>query len=112
VHEERYRTRSPKERIEFREWGIEAVGRPGIPESIFSPPAHGPALPSYRRPVLLGEGKPVEVDVHDRAGLAAGATVAGPAIIEDDLMTVLVAQGSTARMTAHGNVLVEIDAKD
>jgi len=111
VHEERYRTRSPKERIEFQEWGVEAVGRPGIPESIFSLPAHGSALPSYRRPILQAEGEPAEVDVHDRVGLAPGATVAGPAIIEDDLMTILVVEGSTARMTGQGNILVEIDGQ-
>ncbi|GIK82875.1 MAG: hydantoinase [Alphaproteobacteria bacterium] len=109
VHEERYRTRSQKERVEFREWGVEAVGRHEVSESIFAYRPPDTVRPSYRRTVLLSQGTQVDLPVHDRAALSEGETIAGPAIIEDDLTTILVTQSATARMTRFGNVLVEID---
>jgi N-methylhydantoinase A/oxoprolinase/acetone carboxylase beta subunit len=44
--------------------------------------------------------------VHDRAGLAAGARVAGPAIIAEDETSTLVAPGWTARIDAFGYIAI------
>jgi len=109
VHDERYRTHSPNEKVEFWEWGIEGVGKAEVQETIFAPPMHETVRPPYSRPVLLGGDSPVDIPVRDRAALAPGETLRGPAIIEDDLTSILVVEGSTARMTPNGNVLVEME---
>jgi N-methylhydantoinase A len=50
------------------------------------------------------------VPVFDFAALAAGQTIAGPAIIESDTTTVLLRPADTARIDPRGWLAIAIDA--
>ncbi|MDH3462556.1 MAG: hydantoinase/oxoprolinase family protein, partial [Acidimicrobiia bacterium] len=52
----------------------------------------------------------VETGVFDRALLWEGATVGGPALIEEFDSTTVVCPGHTARVAAHGMIIVEPDS--
>ena len=53
---------------------------------------------------LAGEAR--ATPLHDRAGLAAGAQVAGPAVIVDPVATTVVEPGWTARVHAEGSLIL------
>ena len=66
---------------------------------------------TYGRPTTLPWGMrfphgvvPVDVPVHPRAALAAGAAIAGPALIAEDETTTFVTAAFTARVTPHGDI--------
>jgi N-methylhydantoinase A/oxoprolinase/acetone carboxylase beta subunit len=44
----------------------------------------------------------------DRAALAGGASIAGPAIVEDPDSTALVLPGDVARMSDKGHIIIAI----
>jgi N-methylhydantoinase A len=44
---------------------------------------------------------------YDRAGLAVGSTLGGPAIVEDASSTVIVPPGATLTADAHGHLHIE-----
>jgi N-methylhydantoinase A len=51
----------------------------------------------------------VDAAVHYGEDLAPGDAVAGPAIIEEPTTTLVIYPGTTARVTAYGHYLCEID---
>lgn len=53
--------------------------------------------------------EPLTAAVHDRATLAAGAAIAGPAIIREDLSTTLVMPGQLAEVGSRGEIVIERD---
>jgi N-methylhydantoinase A len=67
--------------------------------------ARAETAPRERRVFL--DGAPVTVKVVDRAALAPGAPIAGPAIIEQYDPTVLVPAGFTVQADRHGNLIGE-----
>jgi N-methylhydantoinase A len=67
--------------------------------------ARAETAPRERRVFL--DGAPVTVKVVDRAALAPGAPIAGPAIIEQYDTTVLVPAGFTVQADRHGNLIGE-----
>jgi len=77
---------------------VSVVGR--LPALAARPPAGDAAAPAGRRRVFLDGWR--QVPVHGFAGLAPGAAVAGPAIIESDTTTVLLRDGDQARLDARG----------
>ncbi|HTW51480.1 MAG TPA: hydantoinase/oxoprolinase family protein [Stellaceae bacterium] len=90
---------------EVMSWTLR-VAAAGAPVGPCPPTPHQrPALPSARTRVVeaLG-GAPIEVPVYDRAGLAPGDAVAGPALIAETETTTLV----TSRFDAHINGLGHI----
>jgi N-methylhydantoinase A/oxoprolinase/acetone carboxylase beta subunit len=59
------------------------------------------------RPVLLpGRRERSDVAIWNRPALKAGEIVAGPAIVEQDDTTTLIADGWTGTMTAQGNLVL------
>ena len=50
---------------------------------------------------------PVDAVVYERAALAAGSIVEGPAIIEQEDTTILIAPGWRGQTTASGALLLE-----
>jgi N-methylhydantoinase A len=62
-----------------------------------------------QRPVYMPEtGAFAQCPVYDRYGLAAGATIAGPALIEEAESTCVLATGDTATIDAELNLIIEI----
>jgi N-methylhydantoinase A len=59
------------------------------------------------RPVYFGAGF-VDAPVYDGGALGPGATVAGPALIEEPFTVVVLAPGNVARLDRHGNYDITI----
>jgi N-methylhydantoinase A len=79
------------------------------PEEAASTTPRPAAIPSPARSQAVREtttGAVSDYAVHDRAGLAAGARVAGPAIIAEDETSTLVAPGWTAWIDAFGYIAI------
>ncbi len=74
------------------------------PAAVMAPPHSVPA--AARRQLVRDSvsGEVLEWAVHDRAALAAGASIAGPAIIAEDETSTLVGPGWTAAITGHGYI--------
>jgi N-methylhydantoinase A len=60
------------------------------------------------RPVSFGEGA-TDVATYDGSVLAPGATVSGPALIEEPFTVVVLAPGDVARLDEHGNYDIAIN---
>lgn len=60
-----------------------------------------------RRRLVLGESVAAAAEIHDRARLAAGETIDGPAVIEQDDTTTLVLPGWRARVVAEAALMIE-----
>ena len=81
-----------------------------MPRSTSSPRC-GPdarAARTGRRPVWIGVF--VETPVYDRARLAAGATLRGPAIVEERESTLVVPPGARLAIDARGNAVITLPA--
>lgn len=66
------------------------------------------ASPVKRRTTI--EGQSLEVPVYDREGIDTGATVRGPAIIEEPASTTLIGARDSAEIDHFGNVIIEVGA--
>jgi N-methylhydantoinase A len=65
-----------------------------------------------RRKIFLTDPKAaLECPVYQRASLAAGTSVTGPAVIEEDTTTVLLLPGDTATMAPSGEIIIDIGDK-
>jgi N-methylhydantoinase A len=65
-------------------------------------------VPKERRPVYFAEaGDYVDCPIYDRYGLAAGARLAGPAVVEEFDSTVVVHPGFGLTVDATGNLVIE-----
>ncbi len=62
-----------------------------------------------RRPARFG-GQWLDTPVLDRRRLAAGSAIAGPAIIEETMSTLLVPPGAEAIVDASGNIVITLGA--
>jgi N-methylhydantoinase A len=67
----------------------------------------GRSLKQHRPALLPGDGAHRDTPIHDRARLAAGETIDGSAIIEQDDTTTLVPAGWRARVIAAAALLIE-----
>ena len=79
--------------------------RPPLDLHVFAPAAGTAAPPRTHRRVWFAEGW-CDTPVHDREGLPPGATLAGPAVVEQSDTTVLLHPGSRATVDGLGNLLV------
>ena len=69
--------------------------------------------PKERRPVYFAEaGGYVDCPIYDRYALPAGASLAGPAIVEEFDSTTVVHPGYAAEVDAYGNLILEEAAND
>ncbi len=89
LHEKHYSVRAETDPVEFTEWNLIATGRTAVSNKQATPPdgAKAPALqPSSRRRVFLREaGGAVDIPVFEVDALAPGASLEGPALIQDQL---------------------------
>ena len=106
LHQAVFAVSQPGETVETVSWrGDVRIARPA-PALPARPSPNGRSAPR-RRSVWLGGG-PVDIDVHLAAGLPVGATIGGPAIIEEPTTTIVLPAGSVAHVRA-GHYLVEVD---
>ncbi len=71
-------------------------------------PSCGPTVKGHRAVLFAGTPAPVRSALVDRAALAAGDTVLGPAVLEQADTTTLVDPGWRARVVAGGALLMEL----
>lgn len=88
---------------------LTAIGeRPRIDPILFAPPADA-SLERARlgtRAVRFN-GRWLETEIFDRLALPVGATIAGPAVLEQPDATVLIDPGLVARVDRYGNLLIQ-----
>ena len=100
----------PKEVAGIKVSGIGRVERPSV--RTLEPGGKRPADAARRssRSVHV-KGRRQECDVYDRAGLRAGNTILGPAIVEEDVSTTLVLPGQSCTVDDFGNLVLEWGAE-
>ncbi len=110
-HERLYTYATPDLPVELVNLRVSAQG-PAVP---FAPGpiagtggAAGPA--PTRRAYFPGAGGFVDCPVHEAAALSPGTALTGPAIVTQDLSTIVVEPGHRARVDRFGNVIVELPA--
>ena len=69
------------------------------------------ALKGHRDAVFSADGARVRTPIYDGTPLGAGATVHGPAVIEEVTTTIVIEPGWTARLDASGSYLITRDPK-
>ncbi|CAN5120388.1 hydantoinase/oxoprolinase family protein [soil metagenome] len=64
------------------------------------------ALKGYRNAIFDPRGKATRTPIYDGTPLGAGATIAGPAIIEEETTTIVIEPGWTARLDASNSYVI------
>jgi N-methylhydantoinase A len=106
-HDRTYGFAAPGEPVELVSVRLTSIGR------IAKPPvrhleAGAAAEPKETRPVYFAEaGDYVDCPIYDRYALPAGASFAGPAVIEEFDSTTVVHPGFTVRTDEIGNLVIE-----
>ena len=64
------------------------------------------AVKGHRKAIFSADGKQVKTPIYDGEKLGAGATIKGPAIIEEVTTTIVIEPGWTAKLDASGSYLI------
>ena len=109
MHERIYTIKDEADTVEFTTWKVRAIGDTGGAQRTGSKlAAHsGKPEPKSERAVYLGKAGDRSLPVYAGETLLAGASVAGPAIIEQPTTTILLIDGQVATANASGDFLVE-----
>jgi N-methylhydantoinase A/oxoprolinase/acetone carboxylase beta subunit len=113
---ERYGQAPREQPLEVVSWRVRAQG-PVPRVALERAPRRGPAPAARtgRRPVYFATsdrgGRVVETPVYDRARLGGGATLRGPAVLEERESTLIVPPGARLRVEATGHAVVTLPAR-
>ncbi len=107
-HEELYTYAEPQNAVEVVNIESTLIGRIAKPEPISIPKAGNAAkaLKGHRDAAFSADGKAARTPVYDGGALGAGASVKGPAIIEEETTTIVIQPGWTAKLDASGSYCV------
>jgi N-methylhydantoinase A len=109
-YERSYGYSAPETPIEVTTMTVTGTSEPGtlplpkIEAGDETPPADAMELTAE---VLLDGQTPQQIPFYRRQGLLAGNRIAGPAVIDDGLSTILVTAETTAMVDSSGNVLID-----
>jgi N-methylhydantoinase A/oxoprolinase/acetone carboxylase beta subunit len=109
VYAARYGYSSPEEPVEIVTWKLSAVG--GTPRLTLAKAATaGGRDPrkGERSAYFPERGGFVDTPLYDRYALTAGATITGPAIVEERESTTVLPPGATAVVDAYANLIVTL----
>jgi N-methylhydantoinase A len=108
VYEAQYGLRLADNVVEVVNWRVICAG-PSVLRGTAPQLALRPGAPRGARKVHLGRGAhdDVRYDIYDRATLAAGQEIAGPAIIEERETTTVILPGWSARIDPTGCIIAE-----
>jgi len=98
----------PTEIVSLRLAAIGAIQRPELREIARGGDNPGAALKARRRAYFHEAGGALDCPIYDRARLAAGNLIAGPAVIEQMDTTTLLPPGATATVDRIGNLLLRV----
>lgn len=102
-HRQRFSFDDPKEAVELVTLRLTAIGVLGDADLPAVPYAPSETAPVTRRPVHV-DGAWFDTPVHRQLSLAPGASVTGPAIVEQEYTTLLIPGRWTLTMTATGDM--------
>ena len=105
-HERAYGYRREGHAIEVVNLGLTALGYVADPDLTLDDAGGVRHEPLEHRDVYF-EGRFVRCPVYDRRGLAPGATISGPAVVEEFGSTTLIFPGWVANADSAGNLLME-----
>ncbi len=98
----------PLELVNLRVRAVGALGRPALPRA--GPGDASSALRGTRQVYFREEGGRVDCRIYHRRGLGTGASLTGPAIVEETTSTTLVPPGYQASVDDYGNILIRTAA--
>jgi N-methylhydantoinase A len=102
----------PGEVIEFVNFKVAAIGPTQNP-SVRELALEGPARPKGERPVYFRQhGGWITTPVFERSTLPAGASLTGPAIVEEPMATTVVHPGEGLEVDRFGNLLLVTSGVD
>jgi N-methylhydantoinase A len=107
-HEELYTYSEPHNAVEVVNIESTLYGRidkPKAPKLGRQGPAAG-ALKGHRKAIFQASGKATRTPIYDGARLGAGATLTGPAVIEEVTTTIVIEPGWKARLDASGSYVI------
>ena len=110
VHERVFAVIDKRNPVECLNWkGRVSVRLPGVAQGSAAPAggAYAPK-PHTTRPAYFDEAGAGQVPIFIGGELKAGASINGPAVIEEPTTTIVVYPGSRATVTAQGNFLLDI----
>jgi N-methylhydantoinase A len=110
AHRRRYGHMAQAEAVEIVNFQVTAVGTIPKPQSkrFEMPNEMQPAEPHEMRLAYFDGGEAIEVPVFRRSMLLPGATIDGPAVIEEKTSTSVLYPGQRARVDVYLNIEVEL----
>jgi N-methylhydantoinase A len=102
------------EPTEIVNWKVEAAGPApnlGAGYSLSGPDETANPLKGSRRAYDPDSGRLVDWPVYDRYALTPGASVTGPALIEERESTCVIGAGHVATVDAHYNLVADLDRR-
>ena len=111
AHERNYGYHNPDDPVEIVNLRITAVGRLHAAhgtEGAEAALAATPGAADHHRPVWFDGEAPMDTPVYNRALLAAGQQLMGPAVVEQLDATTLLGPNDQARVDDSGNIMVEL----
>lgn len=111
VHERIFGVREPGQYLELLAWSARATARLPKPR-LRAGEAGRTDVPTAIRQgqAYFGATEWVSTDFYDGPTLPLGATIAGPAVVQEPTTTLVVYPGQRATVTAHGNYLIDTTA--
>jgi N-methylhydantoinase A len=70
--------------------------------------SRGSAVKGTRRVYFPESRDYIDTSVYDRARLAAGVKIVGPAVVEEEGSTLVIGPGATGRVATSGNLIVTV----
>jgi N-methylhydantoinase A len=112
-HEELYTYAEPQSVVEVVNIESTVYGVVEKPERMTIGKGATPAkaLKGHRDAVFSADGKRLRTPIYDGTPLGVGATIKGPAVIEEITTTIVLEPGWTARLDASGSYLITRDRK-
>jgi N-methylhydantoinase A len=109
LHQQLYAHNHPRHPVEFVSARVAAIGATSAPPMQKRAKSARKAEPKERRPVYFAEARAyVDTTIYDRAALAPGVELNGPAIIEQIDTTTLIHPGQQAQVDEFGNLLISV----
>ncbi len=104
-----HKTGAPAKIVNLRV--VHRAHRPAVPVGAEAPTARGRSLKTHRAVLFPGETARVDAAIHDRALIAAGERIVGPAIVEQTDSTTLLPPGWSAEVTGGAALLLTRSAR-
>jgi N-methylhydantoinase A len=82
------------------------IDKPKAPKLAKGGPA-AKAVKGHRKAIFVASGKATKTPIYDGGKLGAGASLAGPAIIEEVTTTIVIEPGWTAKLDASGSYVIK-----